>query len=88
MNAKDPMGLPLKRPLVRTVTIRGQKRTVHVEDSFWNVFKGIAANKKVSTASLVAQIDEERGHLNLSRAIRLFVLDHFRGTAEFKSEDK
>ena len=84
MNAKDPIGAVRKR----TVTIRGHKRTVHVEASLWNALKGIAANKKVSTASLVMQIDDERGHINLSRAIRLFVLDHSRGMAESKSPEK
>src|SRR5262249_35773295 len=80
----------LRRPSLTTrrqVVIQGHKRNVNVGGSLWNALKEIAANKKVSLASLVTQIDDERGHLNLARAIRLFVLDHSRGTAEFNCED-
>ena len=72
----------------RQVAIRGHKCNVNVEGSLWNALKGIAADKKVSIASLVTQIDDKRGHLKLARAIRLFVLDHSRVRAEFKSENK
>jgi len=55
-----------------------------LEDAFWDPFREIAANQKVALSDLLMQIDNDRlheNHLNLSSAIRLFVLDHYRQLA-------
>jgi predicted DNA-binding ribbon-helix-helix protein len=39
--------------------------------------KDIAASRRVTLSDLIARIDTDREHGNLSSAIRLFVLNHY-----------
>ena len=72
----------MRSPLVkRSLVIAGHKTSVSVEDAFWTALKDIAASRGTTVAELVAAIDAGRQHGNLSSAIRLFVLDHFRAAA-------
>jgi predicted DNA-binding ribbon-helix-helix protein len=73
----------MKSPVVkRSIVIAGHKTSVSLEDAFWKGLKDIASNRETTLSDLVASIDTERRHGNLSSAIRLFVLDHFRGHTE------
>ena len=63
----------------RSTMIAGRKTTVSLEGAFCKAFKEIAATKGVPISSLVSIIDRERQNTNLSSAIRLFVLDYYRG---------
>lgn len=72
----------MKSPIVkRSIVIAGHKTSVSIEDAFWTALKDIAASRGATVAELVAAIDAGRRHGNLSSAVRLFVLDHFRATA-------
>jgi len=72
----------VKSPIVkRSIVIAGHKTSVSVEDAFWTALKDIAASRGSTVAELVAAIDSGRRHGNLSSAVRLFVLDHFRAAA-------
>jgi predicted DNA-binding ribbon-helix-helix protein len=62
----------------RSVVLAGHKTSVSLEDAFWKGLKEIADDRKTTLCELVAAIDSERRHGNLSSAIRVFVLDHFR----------
>ena len=62
----------------RSVVLGGHKTSVSLEDAFWKGLKEIASERDVTLSEMVAAIDSERAHGNLSSAIRLFVLDHFR----------
>jgi predicted DNA-binding ribbon-helix-helix protein len=76
----------MKSPVVkRSIVIAGHKTSVSLEDAFWKGLKEIAGERDVTLSDLVASIDTERRHGNLSSAIRLFVLDHYRSHA---SEEK
>jgi predicted DNA-binding ribbon-helix-helix protein len=69
----------MKSPVVkRSIVIAGHKTSVSLEDAFWTGLKDIAIAQRTTLSDLVASIDGERRHGNLSSAIRLFVLDHFR----------
>ena len=72
----------------RTIKIAGHNTSVSLEDAFWNAFREIAATRKISLSKLVSTIDKERKHGNLSSAIRLFVLDHYRRLAELKRKEE
>ena len=61
----------------RSVIIDGHKTSVSLEDAFWRSLREIAMARGVTLSNLVAAIDSERGHSNLSSAIRLFVLNHY-----------
>jgi predicted DNA-binding ribbon-helix-helix protein len=63
----------------RSIVIAGHKTSVSLEDSFWKALKEIAGDGKLTLSNLVAKIDSERANANLSSAIRVFVLHHFRG---------
>jgi predicted DNA-binding ribbon-helix-helix protein len=69
----------MKSPVVkRSIVIAGHKTSVSLEDAFWKCLKEIAGNRKKTLSDLVASIDTDRHAGNLSSAIRLFVLDHYR----------
>jgi predicted DNA-binding ribbon-helix-helix protein len=69
----------MESPVVkRSVVFAGRKTSVSLEDAFWRGLKEIASARHVTLASLIAGIDSGRGGGNLSSAIRLFVLDHYR----------
>jgi predicted DNA-binding ribbon-helix-helix protein len=65
----------------RSVVFYGHKTSVSLEDEFWNALKEIAGKRAIHLSDLVAGIDEQRGHGNLSSALRLFVLDYYQGPA-------
>jgi predicted DNA-binding ribbon-helix-helix protein len=67
----------------RSIVIDAHKTSVSLEDAFWGALKEIARQRGVTLSQLVATIDHQRQHGNLSSAIRLFVLSHYRpeGTA-------
>jgi|SRR5437879_1258958 predicted DNA-binding ribbon-helix-helix protein len=62
-----------------SVIIGGHKTSVSLEEPFWKVLKEIAALRNMPLSNLVALIDVEREHANLSSAIRLFILEFCRG---------
>jgi predicted DNA-binding ribbon-helix-helix protein len=62
----------------RSVVLAGHKTSVSLEDAFWKALKEIAGERDMTSSDLVAAIDSERQHGNLSSAIRLFVLDFYR----------
>jgi predicted DNA-binding ribbon-helix-helix protein len=64
--------------LKRSIVIARHKTSVSVEDAFWDGLKEIGRERHMTLSDLVAAIDAERQHGNLSSAIRLFVLDFYR----------
>jgi predicted DNA-binding ribbon-helix-helix protein len=74
----------MKSPVIkRSIVIAGHKTSVSVEDAFWTALKEIAQLRRQSLAELIGAIDGARqiGNYsgNLSSAIRVFVLDYYRG---------
>lgn len=66
----------------RSVLIKGRKTSVSLEDAFWNALRGIAAERQVSTPSLLADIEMNRGNANLSSAVRQFVINYLLAITE------
>lgn len=62
----------------RSIAIGGHKTSVTLEEAFWNGLREIASDRHLTLSDLVTAIDAERPGANLSSAIRLFVLDHYR----------
>jgi predicted DNA-binding ribbon-helix-helix protein len=72
----------MKSPVIkRSIVIAGHKTSVSLEDAFWGALKEIAIGRNRTLSDLVAEIDTGRPHGNLSSAIRLFVLDHYRANS-------
>ena len=68
--------------LKRSVEIDDRKTSISLEDAFWTALQEIAAFQNVRPSELIATINRRRDHANLSSAIRLYVLDHYRQLAE------
>lgn len=62
------------RPVKRSLTLRGHRTSVSLEDAFWRAFRDIAARERRTINGLAAEIDEARGDVGLASAIRVFVL--------------
>ena len=79
----------MKSPVVkRSIVIAGHKTSVSLEDAFWKGLKEIANGRDMTLSDLVAVIDSERQHGNLSSAIRLFVLDFYRNQLSDDNEGR
>ncbi|MBY6134565.1 ribbon-helix-helix domain-containing protein [Leisingera sp. XS_AS12] len=67
------------RPKKHSLTLRGHRTSVSLEDEFWDAFREIAAQDDRAINDLAAEIDESRGDdCGLASAIRLFVLRRLR----------
>ena len=69
----------MSRPVKRSLTLRGHRTSVSLEDEFWDAFRDIAEQQNKPLNVLASEIDEDRGtQTGLAGAIRLFVLQHYR----------
>lgn len=67
------------RPKKHSLTLRGHRTSVSLEDEFWEAFREIAIAENRPINALAAEIDAARGtELGLASAIRLFVLRRLR----------
>jgi predicted DNA-binding ribbon-helix-helix protein len=62
----------------RSIVIAGHRTSVSLEDDFWIGLKEIGREHKMTLSSLITDIKGRRLDTNLSSAVRLFVLRHFR----------
>jgi len=73
-----PQGRKNSSVIKRSVIRNGHKSSISLEDQFWDALREIADQKDIAISTLVAAIDHNRTTSNLSSAIRVYVLDHFR----------
>ncbi len=62
------------RPVKRSLTLRGHRTSVSLEDEFWRAFREIAAREGRPINDLAAEIDAARGDIGLASAIRVYIL--------------
>lgn len=68
------------RPAKHSLTLRGHRTSVSLEEEFWHAFRTIAAERGLTINQLAAEVDEARsGDVGLASAIRVFVLNRYRG---------
>ncbi|RBW56048.1 ribbon-helix-helix domain-containing protein [Ruegeria sp. A3M17] len=66
------------RPVKRSLTLKGHRTSVSLEDEFWQAFRTIAKEKNVPINALAAEIDVERDpEIGLASAIRVFILNWY-----------
>ena len=63
----------------RSVYLNGHKTAISLEDEFYECLKEIARLHQKSIAELVGEINNSRLLGNLSSAVRVFVLAHYKG---------
>jgi predicted DNA-binding ribbon-helix-helix protein len=64
----------MAKDLKRSLTIAGHRTSLSLEPEFWAVLKSIAEENRKTIASIVEEIDVDRGTRNLSSAIRVWIL--------------
>lgn len=70
------------RPRKHSLTLRGHRTSVSLEDAFWAAFREVAASEGKGINELATEIDDARGvTAGLASAIRVYVLDHYRRPA-------
>lgn len=63
------------RPVKRSLTLRGHRTSVSLEDAFWRAFREIAKEKDMPINVLAGYIDAARDpETGLASAIRVYVL--------------
>ena len=68
------------RPQKRSLTLHGHRTSVSLEPEFWDAFRAIAKAEGKPINALAADIDDARGtDAGLASAIRVYVLNHYRG---------
>ena len=72
----------------RSIVLAGHKTSVSLEDEFWIALKKIAGDRNVMLSGLVGSIHAQRQQGNFSSALRLFVLEYYRGKAAEKPVDE
>jgi len=69
----------MNRPRKHSLTLKGHRTSVSLEDEFWQAFREIAAEDGRAINELAAEIDAARGaDCGLASAIRLYVLRRLR----------
>jgi predicted DNA-binding ribbon-helix-helix protein len=62
----------------RSFSIAGHRTSIALEPQFWAGLEAMAAERELSLAGIIREIDETRETTNLSSAVRLAVLAWYR----------
>ncbi|MCV3271987.1 ribbon-helix-helix domain-containing protein [Roseobacter sinensis] len=72
-----------RRPVKHSVTLKGHRTSVSLEEEFWQALRAIAERQGKPINALVAEIDVARGaEMGLASAIRVHVLRDLQARAE------
>lgn len=70
------------RPVKRSLTLKGHRTSVTLEDAFWAEFRAIARRRGLAINALAAEIDAGRDYeTGLASAIRLYILEDLKAQA-------
>jgi predicted DNA-binding ribbon-helix-helix protein len=72
----------------RSIKLNGKKTSVSLEDEFWDGLLAIAKAKSTTPTALLRIVDADRSTRNMSSAIRVFVLNHYRRSSEEQQPDR
>lgn len=63
------------RPVKHSLTLRGHRTSVSLEDEFWQALRDIAAARSITLNALATEIDASRSSdSGLASAMRVYVL--------------
>lgn len=69
----------MSRPVKRSLTLKGHRTSVSLEDAFWHSFREICEKEDKPINALAAEIDATRDlDTGLASAIRLYVLQYYK----------
>ncbi|WP_171129362.1 MULTISPECIES: ribbon-helix-helix domain-containing protein [unclassified Ruegeria] len=70
------------RPVKRSLTLKGHRTSVSLEDEFWRAFRNIAQEKDIPINVLASEIDVARDpETGLASAIRVYILNWYQDKA-------
>src|SRR5438046_758457 len=69
----------------RSIILAGHKTSVSLEDDFWNCLREIADGRGKPLSKVIGEIVAQGNSDNLSSALRLFVLRHYRDQPDRQS---
>ena len=72
----------MTRPVKRSFSIKGHRTSISLEAAFWAALKDAANDDGIALANLIARIDSERGTAGLSSAVRVWLLDRYKRSAQ------
>jgi two-component system cell cycle response regulator CpdR len=72
----------------RSIALGTRKTSVSLEDPFWLALKEMAAEQGMTVTKLISRIDAGRNEANLSSALRVHVIEHFKHQASHGRADK
>ncbi|MGB2598754.1 MAG: ribbon-helix-helix domain-containing protein [Pseudolabrys sp.] len=79
----------MKSTVIKRSVVVGRHRTsISLEDAFWRDLKDVAHEQECTISELIEEIEGSRQYGNLSSAIRLFVLEHFRAKSNITARAK
>ncbi len=82
-------GVDYAPPRKRSLTLRGHRTSVSLEEPFWRAFRAIARAEGKPVNALAAEIDAARGvGCGLAGAIRLYVLAQLETARDTPPEDE
>jgi predicted DNA-binding ribbon-helix-helix protein len=65
------------RPIKHSLTLKGHRTSVSLEDAFWREFRRIAALEGKPLNTLASEIDAARDpEVGLASSIRVYILEH------------
>ena len=67
------------RPVKRSFTIAGHRTSISLETEFWEALKAAAAAEGIAVSKLIGRVDAERGGGGVASAVRIWVVQHYRG---------
>ena len=70
----------------RSIVIGGHKTSVSLEEAFWKSLREIAHERGETLSRLVSGIDANRKNANLSSALRVFILEFYKGRSSQQSQ--
>lgn len=71
------------RPVKRSLTLRGHRTSVSLEEAFWQAFRDIARADGKALNALASEIDEARDPaVGLASSIRVFVLKRVQASCD------
>jgi len=74
--------------LKRSISVSGHKTSISLEDEFWNCLREIAEQRGEKYVSkLIGDINAEREFGNLSSAIRMYILRHYRDRVDQQKDE-
>lgn len=65
--------------MIRNLVVAGRRTSVRLEPAMWDAFNDIARYHRVTVHDLVTMVDRDRAASSLTAAIRVFIVDYYRG---------